>query len=39
MILKIQHIKLDATEIDTDSAIFAHVINELKHANASLHTT
>ena len=29
--LRIQHSKLDATKIDTESAIFAHVMNELKH--------
>ena len=33
MILQIQHSKLDATKIDTESAIFAHIINELKHTN------
>ena len=27
MIMQIQHSKLDATNIDTESAIFAHVMN------------
>ena len=39
MILQIQHSKLDATKIDTESTIFAHVMNELKHTNAFLDTT
>ena len=39
MILQIQHSKLDATKIDTESAIFAHVMNELKHANGFLDNT
>ena len=39
MILQIQHSKLNATKIDTESAIFAHVINELKQANGFLDTT
>ena len=30
MLLAIKHIKLDATKIDTECAIFAHVTNELK---------
>ena len=36
MIIQIQHSKLDATKIDTESAIFAHVVNELKHTNGFL---
>ena len=39
MILQIQHSKLDATKIDTESAIFAHVMNELRHTNGFLDTT
>ena len=33
MISPIQRSKLDATKIDTKSAIFAHIMNKLKHAN------
>ena len=33
MILPIQHGKLDATKIDTKSAIFANIMIKLKHAN------
>ena len=36
MILQIQHSKLDVTKIDTESAIFAHVMNELKQTNGFL---
>ena len=36
MILRIQHSKLDATKINTENAIFGHVMNELKHANGFL---
>ena len=36
IILQIQHSKLDATKIDTESAIFAHVTDELKYANGFL---
>ena len=39
MISKIQHGELDTTSIATESAIFAHVIIELKHTNAFLNTT
>ena len=39
MILQIQHSKLDATKIDTESAIFVHVMNELRHTNGFLDTT
>ena len=38
MILQIQLSKVDATKIDTESAIFTHVMNELKHANRFLDT-
>ena len=33
MISPIQRSKLDATKIDTKSAIFAYIMNKLKHAN------
>ena len=39
MILQIQHSKLDATKIDTESAIFTHVMNELIDTNGFLDTT
>ena len=37
--MQIQHSKLDATKIDKESAIFAHVMNELRQTNGSLDTT
>ena len=33
MLIAIQHSKRDATKNDTQCAIFAHVMNELKHAD------
>ena len=39
MILQIQHSKLDATKIDTESTIFAYGKTELEHANGFLDTT
>ena len=36
MLLAIQHSKRDATKIDTECAMLAHVTNELKHANGFL---
>ena len=39
MILQIQHSKLDTTKIDTERAIFTHVMYELKHTNGFLDTT
>ena len=35
----IQHRKLGATKVDTERAIFAYVMNELKHSNGFLDTT
>ena len=39
MILPIQHSKLNASKIGSESAIFAHIMNELKHTNGFLDTT